>query len=68
MLAKVIRYIRDGVSPIEGAPTVPAEYWEKTQEVATRRLALAGYRIADVILAADDLIETERGLKRQIQE
>ncbi len=44
---------------------VPAEYWEKTQEVATRRLALAGYRIADLILAAADRIETERSLAGQ---
>ena len=65
MLAKIMEYIRDGVSPIEGAPTVPAEYWEKTQEVATRRLALAGYRIADLILAAADRIETERSLAGQ---
>ena len=57
---KMIAYILDGVSPVEGAPEVPAEYWEKVQEVVPRRLALAGYRLADIILAAADRIEAER--------
>jgi hypothetical protein len=57
---KMVAYILDGVSPVENAPKVPAEYWEKVQEMVRRRLALAGYRLADVILAAADRIEAER--------
>lgn len=57
---KMIAYILDGVSPVEGAPAVPAVHWEQVQEVVPRRLALAGYRLADIILAAADRIEAER--------
>ncbi|MGI9522467.1 MAG: S1/P1 nuclease [Hyphomicrobiaceae bacterium] len=65
VVQKMVKYILTGASPVKGAPKVPAEYWEKVQEVATRRLALAGYRIADIILVAADRIETEKGLHRQ---
>ena len=66
MVQKMIRYILEGVSPVEGAPEVPAEYWKKLQETAPRRMALAGYRIADIILAGADRIEAEENLSRQL--
>jgi hypothetical protein len=65
VVQKIVKYILIGASPVEGAPAVPEKYWAKVQEVSTRRLALAGYRIADLILAAADRIETERSLHRQ---
>ncbi|MGI9522794.1 MAG: S1/P1 nuclease [Hyphomicrobiaceae bacterium] len=65
VVQKMIKYILTGASPVEGAPSVPKEYWEKLQDVATRRLALTGYRIADIILAGADRIESEKNLHRQ---
>jgi len=66
LIGNMVKYILEGISPVENAPKVPAEYWEKVQEVVPRRLALAGYRIADVILAAADRIETERSLSGRV--
>ena len=66
LVANMVKYILDGISPVEDAPEVPAEYWKKVQEVVPRRLALAGYRLADIILAAADRIETERNLAGQV--
>ena len=66
VVQKMIRYILDGVSPVEGAPKVPADYWAKLQQVVPRRMALAGYRIADIILSAADRIEVERSLSGKI--
>ena len=57
---KMVAYILDGVSPVKEAPKVPAEYWEQLQSMAHRRVTLAGYRIADCILAAADQLEAER--------
>ncbi|HBH35610.1 MAG TPA: hypothetical protein DDW45_04275 [Gammaproteobacteria bacterium] len=57
---KMVAYIVHGTPPLEEAPEVPAEYWEKLQQVAQRRIALAGYRIADLVLAAADQIGSER--------
>lgn len=45
-----------------GAPAVPAAYWEKLQQTVARRLALAGYRIANLVIAAFDRIETDQSL------
>ena len=39
---------------------MPAEHWNKLQEIAQRRITLAGYRIADLVLAAADQIAAER--------
>lgn len=66
VIGKMVKYILEGVSPVKEAPAVPAAYWEKAQETVSRRLALAGYRLADVILAAADRIETERSLAGKI--
>ena len=57
---KMVAYILHGVSPLEEAPEVPAEYWETLQQVVQRRITLAGYRIADLVLAAADQIYSER--------
>lgn len=57
---KMVAYIVHGVPPLEEAPEVPAEYWEKLQQVAQRRITLAGYRIADLVIAAADRIYSER--------
>jgi len=57
---KMVAYILHGISPLEDAPAVPAEYWEKLQQVVQRRITLAGYRIADLVIAAADQINTEK--------
>ena len=56
----MVAYILHGISPLEDAPAVPAEYWEKLQQVVQRRITLAGYRIADLVIAAADQINTEK--------
>lgn len=57
---KMVTYIVQGIPPMDQAPEVPNEYWEKLQQVAQRRITLAGYRIADLVLAAADQIQTEK--------
>jgi hypothetical protein len=59
---KMVAYIVHGVPPLEEAPEVPVEYWEKLQEIVQKRITLAGYRIADLVLAAADQIDAERSL------
>jgi hypothetical protein len=59
---KMVAYIVHGVPPLEEAPDVPAEYWEKLQEVVQQRITLAGYRLANLVLAAADQIDAERSL------
>jgi hypothetical protein len=43
LIAKMVNFILNGVSPVEEAPEVSAEYWEKLQLTAERRVTLAGY-------------------------
>jgi hypothetical protein len=62
MVKKMVAYIVHGVPPLEEAPEVPAEYWDKLQQVAQRRITLVGYRIADLVIAAADQIHSERSL------
>ena len=57
---KMVAYVLHGAPPVEEAPEVPAEYWEKLQQVAQRRITLAGYRLADLVIAAADQIDSER--------
>lgn len=57
---KMVAYIVHGVPPLEEAPEVPAEYWDKLEQVAQRRITLAGYRIADLVIAAAGQIYSER--------
>ena len=60
LIANVVNFILNGVSPVEEAPEVPEEYWQKLQLTAEQRITLAGYRIADIIIAAADNIEAQR--------
>ena len=57
---KMVAYIVHGIPPLDTAPEVPAEYWEKLQQIAQMRVVLAGYRIADLVLAAADQIDADR--------
>ncbi len=57
---KMVAYVLQGVPPLEEAPAVPAEYWEQLQQVAQRRITLAGYRIADLVIAAAGQINAEK--------
>jgi hypothetical protein len=66
VIGNMVKYILEGISPVEEAPAVPAEYWEKVQEVAPKRLALAGYRIADIILNAAFRLEVERSMAGKV--
>lgn len=65
---KMALYVLEGVSPLESAPEVPADYWERLQYTAKRRITLAGYRIADCIFAAADQIATEQTFSGQVLE
>lgn len=60
LIQNMMRFILEGVSPVEEAPQLPAGYWEKLQPTAERRITLAGYRIADLIQSAADQIEAQR--------
>ena len=66
LIANMMRYILDGISPVDEAPAVPEEYWERVQQQAQRRVALSGYRMADVILAAADRLEMERTMAGKV--
>jgi hypothetical protein len=60
LVANMLKFILEGISPVDEAPAVPDEYWERLQRTATRRITLAGYRIADLVVAAADNINTQR--------
>jgi len=66
LIGNMVKYILDGVSPVEEAPVVPDEYWQKLQTIAHRQITLAGYRMADLIIAAADKIFAERAIAGQI--
>ena len=59
---KMVTYVLYGIPPLDEAPEVTAEYWEKLQQVVQRRITLAAYRIADLVLAAADHLDSERSL------
>lgn len=63
---KMVAYILDGISPVKEAPKVPKEYWEQLQIMTHRRVILAGYRIADCILAAADQLASERAFTGKV--
>ena len=65
---KMVLFVLEGISPVENAPEVPAEYWEQLQYIAKRRITLAGYRIADCIIAAADQIAAQQSLTGQALE
>lgn len=60
LVKKMVNFILNGVAPVEDAPQLPPGYWEKLQSTAERRITLAGYRIADLLLLAADQIEAQR--------
>lgn len=60
LVKNMVKFILEGISPVEQAPEVPAEYWEKVKDTAHRRITLAGYRIADLLISAADQIEAQR--------
>jgi hypothetical protein len=59
LVAGMINFILNGVSPVKEAPALPPGYWDKLKSTAERRITLAGYRIADLLLAAADQIEAQ---------
>jgi len=66
LIGNMVNYILNGVSPVDSAPPVPDEYWQKLLTTAHRQVTLAGYRIADLIIAAADNIFSDRALSGQI--
>ena len=60
LVQAMVNYILNGVSPVKDAPELPAGYWDKLQATSERRITLAGYRIADLLLSAADQIEAQR--------
>ena len=60
LVQNMVNFILNGVSPVKDAPPLPAGYWEKLSSTSERRITLAGYRIADLLIAAADNIEAQR--------
>jgi len=60
LVQNMINFILNGVSPVKEAPELPPGYWDKLQSTAERRITLAGYRIADIVLSAANNIEAQR--------
>jgi hypothetical protein len=60
LVKNMVNFILNGESPVEEAPQLPDAYWEKLQSTAERRLTLARYRIADLLISAADQIEVQR--------
>ena len=56
----MVNFILNGEAPVKDAPDLPDGYFEKLQDTTERRITLAGYRIADLILSAAEQIEAER--------
>jgi len=59
-MKNIVNFILTGESHVKQAPKLPAGYWDKLQLTSERRITLAGYRIADLILSAADQIESEK--------
>jgi hypothetical protein len=60
LVKNMIKWILAGISPVAEAPAVPPEYWKELHRRARRRITLAGYRIADLIISAADRIAAQR--------
>jgi hypothetical protein len=60
LVANMVKFILEGISPVDEAPAVPDEYWARLQETSARRITLAGYRIADLVIAAADNLLGDR--------
>ena len=63
---KMVTYVVHGVPPLEEAQEVSAEYWEKLQQVAQRRITLADYRLADLVIAAAERVYSERSYSEKL--
>lgn len=59
LVQNMVRFILDGIAPVDAAPKLPEEYWDRLQVTAQRRITLAGYRIADLLIGAADQIEAQ---------
>ncbi len=68
LVGKMVKYILYGISPLEEAPEVSAEHWAQLQEHAHSQITLAGYRIADVIVATADSLMLEHTITGDILE
>ena len=64
LVRNMVKFVLEGVAPVATAPAVPADYWDRIQRVCERRITLAGYRIADLILSAAARIEAQRPQRR----
>ena len=60
LIQNMMKFILEGIAPVDEAPELPDGYWEKLQTTTGQRITLAGYRIADLVLAAADNIEAQR--------
>ena len=60
LMKNMVKFILTGESHVKQAPKLPAGYWEKLQATAERRITLAGYRIADLLISAADNIAAQR--------
>jgi hypothetical protein len=60
LLKNMVNFILTGESHVKEAPQLPPGYWEKLQPTAERRITLAGYRIADLLISAAERIEAQR--------
>ncbi len=60
LIQNMVKFILEGVAPVDEAPQLPDGYWEKLQLTTAQRITLAGYRMADLVLAAADNIEAQR--------
>jgi hypothetical protein len=60
LVKNMMAFILEGVAPVDEAPQLPEGYWDELQATTARRITLAGYRIADLVLLAADNIEAQR--------
>ena len=54
----MVEFIREGIAPVDEAPQLPGGSWEKLQLTTAQRITLAGYRMADLVLATAAVAET----------
>lgn len=64
LVKKMVNFILYGVAPIKDAPQLPAGYFDKLATTSEQRLTLAGYRLADLLIAAADQIDAQRFISR----
>lgn len=59
LVQNMVRFILDGIAPVDAAPRLPDGYWDRLQVTAQRRMTLAGYGIAGLLISAADQIEAQ---------